>query len=93
MINQKEIEELEINVEESAMVASAKEQTEQVNAKEIQRLKVIIAIILEDIKDIKVSARTPEEQEHVVSRNGLKEENWNTLEAIMTGDSSCLAAK
>ena len=52
MINQIEIEELKKNVEESAILARAKEQTEQVNAKKIQRLEETIATILEDIKDM-----------------------------------------
>ena len=49
MINQ--IEALEMNV------ARANEQTEQVNAKKIQRLEEMFAIMLEDIMDLKVSFR------------------------------------
>ena len=58
MINQ--IEALEMNV------ARANEQTEQVNAKKIQRLEEMFAIMLEDIMEIKVSVRALREHvEHV----------------------------
>ena len=56
-MNQKE--ELKMDVEESTMVAKAKEQTqtEQVNAKKIHRLEEMFAIMLEDIIELKVSFR------------------------------------
>ena len=58
-----QIEELEMNVEESTMVAKAKEQTqtEQDNAKEMQRLKEMFAIMLEDIMEMKMSIRKLQE--------------------------------
>ena len=80
MINQIEIEELKKNVEESAMVARAKEQTEQVNAKKIQRLEETIATILEDIKDIKVSALKP--QEHVDSLIGALYDRRSSVQTM-----------
>ena len=52
-----QIEELEMNVEESTMEAKEQTQTEQVNAKKIQRLEEMFAIMLEDIIELKVSFR------------------------------------
>ena len=46
-----------MNVEESTMEAKEQTQTEQVNAKKIQRLEEMFAIMLEDIMELKVSFR------------------------------------